>query len=93
MTGLQSRASVRNDGSERISIFGSVRLMLFADSGHIQRFPDEIATMLTTVRVAFPQIAANALELLREAGNDNPPRTLVAAPTLIPRKSTVACAR
>ena len=48
---------------------------------------------LTTVRVPFPQIAANALELLREAGNDNPPRTLVAAPTLIPRKSAVACAR
>ena len=48
---------------------------------------------LTTVRVPFPQIAANALELLREASNDNPPRTLVAAPTLIPRKSAVACAR
>jgi LacI family transcriptional regulator len=47
---------------------------------------------LTTVRVPFPQIAANALELLREAGNDSPPRTLVAAPTLIPRKSTVTCA-
>ena len=46
---------------------------------------------LTTVRVPFPQIAANALELLREAGNDNPPRTLIAAPTLIPRKSAVAC--
>ena len=48
---------------------------------------------LTTVRVPFQQIAVGALELLREAGNDNPPRTLVAAPTLIPRKSTVACAR
>ena len=42
---------------------------------------------LTTVRVPFPQIAANALELLRDAGTDNPPRTLIAAPTLIPRKS------
>jgi LacI family transcriptional regulator len=48
---------------------------------------------LTTVRVPFQQIATNALELLREAGNDNPPRTLIAAPTLIPRKSTVTCAR
>jgi LacI family transcriptional regulator len=47
---------------------------------------------LTTVRVPFPQIAANALELLREAGNGNPPRTLVTAPTLIPRRSTAACA-
>ena len=46
---------------------------------------------LTTVRVPFPQIAANALDLLREAGNDSPSRTLVGAPTLIPRKSTVAC--
>ncbi len=46
---------------------------------------------LTTVRVPFPQIAANALELLREASNDSPPRILIAAPTLIPRKSTVAC--
>ena len=47
---------------------------------------------LTTVRVPFGQIAANALELLRDAGNDNPPRTLIAAPTLIPRKTTVAWA-
>jgi len=46
---------------------------------------------LTTVRVPFPQIAANALELLRDADNDNPPRDLIAAPTLIPRKSTIAC--
>jgi LacI family transcriptional regulator len=48
---------------------------------------------LTTVRVPFQQIAVGALALLQEAGDDNPPRTLVAAPTLIPRKSTVACAR
>ena len=47
---------------------------------------------LTTVRVPFAQIAANALELLREADNDNPARALIAAPTLIPRKSTIACA-
>jgi LacI family transcriptional regulator len=52
-----------------------------------------LAISLTTVRVPFQQIATNALELLREAGNDNPPRTLIAAPTLIPRKSTVTCAR
>ena len=42
---------------------------------------------LTTVRVPFGQIAANALELLREAGDAAPPRTLIAAPTLIPRAS------
>jgi LacI family transcriptional regulator, galactose operon repressor len=46
---------------------------------------------LTTVRVPFAQIAANALELLREAGNDAAPRTVVAAPTLIPRRSAIAC--
>src|SRR6185503_5847544 len=45
---------------------------------------------LTTVRVPFPQIAVGALELLHEAGNDSPPRTLIVAPTLIPRKSTAA---
>lgn len=49
-----------------------------------------LSVPLTTIRVPFPQIAANALELLREAGNDSPPRTLIAAPTLIPRESTVA---
>jgi LacI family transcriptional regulator len=43
---------------------------------------------LTTVRVPFRQIAGSALELLHEAGNGHPPRTLVAAPTLIPRGST-----
>jgi LacI family transcriptional regulator len=42
--------------------------------------------------VPFPQIAANALELLRDAGNDTPPRTLVTAPTLIPRRSTITAA-
>ena len=48
---------------------------------------------LTTIREPFNHIAGGALELLHEASNDNPPRTLVATPTLIPRKSTVACAR
>jgi LacI family transcriptional regulator len=43
---------------------------------------------LTTVRVPFHQIAAGALELLLEADRGHPPRTLVATPTLIPRRST-----
>jgi LacI family transcriptional regulator len=47
---------------------------------------------LTTIRVPFQQIATSALELLREAGNGSPPRTVTAAPTLIPRKSTIAYA-
>ncbi len=43
---------------------------------------------LTTVRVPFGQIAAGALELLTEASRGEQPRTLVATPTLIPRRST-----
>jgi LacI family transcriptional regulator len=43
---------------------------------------------LTTVRVPFQQIAATALDLLQEAANGDDPRTVVAAPTLIPRRST-----
>lgn len=43
---------------------------------------------LTTVRVPFQQIAATALDLLQEAANGDDPRSGVAAPTLIPRKST-----
>jgi len=45
---------------------------------------------LTTVRVPFAQIAAGALDLLRGAERGESPRTLVAAPTLIPRSSTGA---
>jgi LacI family transcriptional regulator len=48
---------------------------------------------LTTVRVPFRQIAAGALELLLEADRAHPPRTLVATPTLIPRRSTAAAPR
>lgn len=48
---------------------------------------------LTTVRVPFRQIAAGALDLLLEADRGNGPRTLVAAPTLIPRRSTAAAKR
>jgi LacI family transcriptional regulator len=45
---------------------------------------------LTTVRVPFRQIATGALELLLDADRNHPPRTLVATPTLIPRRSTAA---
>ena len=45
---------------------------------------------LTTVRVPFRQIATGALELLLDADRNQPPRTLVATPTLIPRRSTAA---
>ena len=43
---------------------------------------------LTTVRVPFGAIAVNALDLLQEALTGAAPRTIVAAPTLIPRRST-----
>jgi LacI family transcriptional regulator len=43
---------------------------------------------LTTVRVPFGAIAVNALDLLHEALTGAAPRTIVAAPTLIPRRST-----
>jgi LacI family transcriptional regulator len=48
---------------------------------------------LTTVRVPFGQIAAGALDLLLDADRNHPPRTLVATPTLIPRRSTAAAPR
>ena len=66
-----------------LSVPDDLSLVGYNDIPVVSRLP----VPLTTVRVPFPQIAANALELLREAGNDSPPRTLIAAPTLIPRKS------
>ena len=47
---------------------------------------------LTTVRVPFGAIAVNALDLLQEALTGAAPRTIVAAPTLIPRRSTARSA-
>ena len=47
---------------------------------------------LTTVRVPFGAIAVNALDLLQEALTGVAPRTIVAAPTLIPRRSTARSA-
>jgi LacI family transcriptional regulator len=60
-------------------------LVGYNDIAIVSRLP----VPLTTVRVPFGQIAANALELLREADAAKP-RTLVAAPTLIPRASATA---
>ena len=76
-------------GDSFLRVPDDLSLVGYNDIPVVSRLP----VPLTTVRVPFPQIAANALELLRDAGNDTPPRTLVAAPTLIPRKSIVACAR
>ena len=43
---------------------------------------------LSTVRVPFRQIAEGALQLLLDDTDDSPPRTLIATPTLISRRST-----
>jgi LacI family transcriptional regulator len=69
-----------------LRIPGDLSLVGYNDIPIVSRLP----VPLTTVRVPFQQIATNALELLREAGNGSNPRTLVAQPTLIPRESTVA---
>jgi len=63
-----------------------VSLVGYNDIPVVSRLP----IPLTTVRVPFKQIAIGALELVLEAGIDAQPRTLVAAPTLIPRRSAVA---
>ncbi|MCZ7449877.1 LacI family DNA-binding transcriptional regulator [Agrobacterium rhizogenes] len=47
-----------------------------------------LSTPLTTLRVPFDQIAANALDLLTHTTAVRENQILVSAPTLIPRKST-----
>lgn len=69
-----------------LSIPTDLSLIGYNDIPVVSRLP----VPLTTVRVPFWQIAAAALDLLREAGRNDPPRTLVASPTLIPRRSTGA---
>lgn len=67
-----------------LSIPDDLSLIGYNDIPVVSRLP----IPLTTVRVPFGQIANAALDLLREAARDEPPRTLVATPTLIPRRST-----
>lgn len=67
-----------------LSVPGDVSLVGYNDIPIVSH----LSTPLTTLRVAFEQIAANALDLL---GNDNvspDDRIRVSAPTLIPRRST-----
>lgn len=58
----------------------------YNDTPLVSRLP----VPLTTVRVPFGQIAAGAVELLLDHSTTATPRTLVATPTLIPRRSTAA---
>jgi LacI family transcriptional regulator len=67
-----------------LSIPDDLSLIGYNDIPVVSRLP----VPLTTVRVPFSQIAAAALDLLREASRNDPPRTLIATPTLIPRRST-----
>jgi LacI family transcriptional regulator len=67
-----------------LSIPDDLSLIGYNDIPVVSRLP----VPLTTVRVPFRQIATAALDLLHEANRNDPPRTLVATPTLIPRRST-----
>lgn len=69
-----------------LSVPGDVSLVGYNDIPIVSRLP----IPLTTVRVPFDQIASSALELMM--GNPDTPgeRTRLAAPTLIPRRSTSA---
>lgn len=63
---------------------GDLSVVGYNDIPIVRRLP----VPLTTVRVPFAQIATGALDLLSEATRDEPPRSIVVAPTLIPRSST-----
>ncbi|MGI5132301.1 LacI family DNA-binding transcriptional regulator [Pseudonocardia sp. CA-107938] len=67
-----------------LTIPDDLSLVGYNDIPVVSRLP----VPLTTVRVPFQQIATTALDLLRDSGRGNPPRTVTATPTLIPRRST-----
>jgi LacI family transcriptional regulator len=67
-----------------IRIPDDLSLVGYNDIPVVSRLP----VPLTTVRVPFRQIAANALELLLD--RHHTPEILIAAPTLIPRRSTTS---
>ncbi|WP_117194432.1 LacI family DNA-binding transcriptional regulator [Rhizobium terrae] len=67
-----------------LSVPGDVSLVGYNDIPIVSH----LSTPLTTLRVAFEQIAANALDLLGSDTLSPDDRIRVSAPTLIPRKST-----
>jgi LacI family transcriptional regulator len=67
-----------------LSVPADLSLIGYNDIPVVSRLP----VPLTTIRVPFGQIASGALDLLREVGRGDAPRTVVASPTLIPRSST-----
>jgi len=69
-----------------LSVPGDVSLVGYNDIPIVSRLP----IPLTTVRVPFDQIAADALDLLTRSPASGDDRIRVTAPTLIPRRSTAA---
>jgi LacI family transcriptional regulator len=69
-----------------LAIPGDVSLVGYNDIPIVSR----LGTPMTTVRVPFDQIATAALDLLTRGANGAQDRIRVAAPTLIPRRSTAA---
>lgn len=67
-----------------ISVPDDISLVGYNDIPIVSHLP----TPLTTLRVPFDQIAANAIDLLTNTTLPRESRILVSAPTLIPRKST-----
>lgn len=67
-----------------LSVPGDVSLVGYNDIPIVSRLP----IPLTSVRVPFDQIAADALDLLMRGSASRDDRIRVAAPTLIPRQST-----
>ncbi|MGK9053034.1 LacI family DNA-binding transcriptional regulator [Neorhizobium petrolearium] len=67
-----------------LSVPGDVSLVGYNDIPIVSH----LSTPLTTLRVAFEQIAANAIDLLGREHIPLDDRIRVSAPTLIPRKST-----
>ena len=67
-----------------LAIPGDVSLVGYNDIPIVSR----LGTPMTTVRVPFDQIAVAALDLLNRGPEGTQDRIRVAAPTLIPRRST-----
>jgi hypothetical protein len=75
--------AIRNAG---LFVPDDISLVGYNDIPIISRLP----TPLTTVRVPFDQVARAALDLLLAESPGSPGQVRVAAPTLIPRRSTAA---
>jgi len=72
-----------------LSVPSDISLVGYNDIPLVSLLP----TPLTSVRVPFDQIASNALDLLNAGATSPRERMRVAAPTLIPRKTTAAIGR